>query len=83
MKEIDWWLRIGGAATTVKVCCTRGARSKSPLPAWSASTVHVPTPDELSGWQIATRRTYAQWKAQINPGLISKAEEIVAKVRKA
>jgi len=45
--------------------------------------VHVPTPDELSGWQIATRRTYAQWKAQINPGLISKAEEIVAKVRKA
>ena len=45
--------------------------------------VHVPSADELAAWQIATRRTYAQWKAQINPGLISKAEEIVAKTRKA
>jgi len=45
--------------------------------------VHVPTPDELGAWQIATRRTYAQWKALINPGLIGKAEEIVAKTRKA
>ena len=45
--------------------------------------VHVPTPDELAAWQIATRRTYAQWKAQINPGLIGKAEEIVARTRKA
>jgi len=45
--------------------------------------VHVPTPDELAAWQIATRRTYAQWKAQINPGLIAKAEEIVARTRKA
>ena len=45
--------------------------------------VHVPTPDELNAWQIATRRTYAQWKAQINPGLIGKAEEIVARTRKA
>ena len=44
VKEIDWWLRTGGAAATAKDCCTRGARSKSLLPAWSASTVHVPTP---------------------------------------
>jgi len=45
--------------------------------------VHVPTPAELAAWQIATRRAYAQWKAQIHPGLIGKAEEIVAKTRKA
>jgi TRAP-type C4-dicarboxylate transport system substrate-binding protein len=45
--------------------------------------VHVPTPAEVAAWQIATRRTYAAWKAQIHPGLIGKAEEIVAKTRKA
>jgi TRAP-type C4-dicarboxylate transport system substrate-binding protein len=45
--------------------------------------VHVPTPAEVGAWQIATRRTYASWKAQIHPGLIGKAEEIVAKTRKA
>ena len=45
--------------------------------------VHVPTPPEIAAWQIATRRTYASWKAQIHPGLIGKAEEIVAKTRKA
>ena len=45
--------------------------------------VHVPTPAEIGAWQIATRRTYAAWKAQIHPGLIGKAEEIVAKTRKA
>jgi len=45
--------------------------------------VHVPTPAEVGAWQIATRRTYAAWKAQIHAGLIGKAEEIVAKTRKA
>jgi TRAP-type C4-dicarboxylate transport system substrate-binding protein len=45
--------------------------------------VHVPTPAEIGAWQIATRRTYAVWKAQIHAGLIGKAEEIVAKTRKA
>jgi len=45
--------------------------------------VHVPTPGEVGAWQIATRRTYAAWKAQIHPGLVGKAEEIVAKTRKA
>ena len=45
--------------------------------------VHVPTLAEIGAWQIATRRTYAAWKAQIHPGLIGKAEEIVAKTRKA
>ena len=45
--------------------------------------VHVPTPAEIGAWQIATRRTYAAWKAQIHPGLVGKAEEIVAKTRKA
>lgn len=45
--------------------------------------VHVPTPAEIEAWQLATRRTYARWKAQINPGLISKIEQVVAQTRKA
>jgi TRAP-type C4-dicarboxylate transport system substrate-binding protein len=45
--------------------------------------VHVPTPAEMQEWQLATRRTYARWKAQINPGFITKVEEVVAKSRKA
>jgi TRAP-type transport system periplasmic protein len=45
--------------------------------------VHVPTAAELGAWQIATRRTYAQWKAQIQPSLINKIEEIVERTRKA
>ena len=45
--------------------------------------VHVPTPPETAAWQLATRRTYARWKAQINPTFISKVEEVVAKSRKA
>jgi TRAP-type C4-dicarboxylate transport system substrate-binding protein len=45
--------------------------------------VHVPTAAEMEVWQIATRRPYARWKAQIQPQLISRIEEIVAKTRKA
>jgi TRAP-type C4-dicarboxylate transport system substrate-binding protein len=45
--------------------------------------VHVPTPGEMEQWRIATRRTYASWKAQINPGFITKIEEVVARTRKA
>lgn len=45
--------------------------------------VHVPTPAEMETWQVATRRTYARWKAQINPAFISKVEEVVARSRKA
>jgi len=45
--------------------------------------VHVPTAAELGAWQIATRRTYAAWKAQIQPTLVSQIEEIVAQTRKA
>ena len=45
--------------------------------------VHVPTEPEMAAWQIATRRPYARWKAQIHPQLIGKIEEIVAKTRKA
>jgi TRAP-type C4-dicarboxylate transport system substrate-binding protein len=44
--------------------------------------VHVPTDAELAAWQIATRRTYAAWKVQIHPTLVSQIEEIVAKTRK-
>ena len=42
-----------------------------------------PTAAEMDAWQIACRRPYARWKAQINPGLISKFEEVVARSRKA
>jgi TRAP-type C4-dicarboxylate transport system substrate-binding protein len=45
--------------------------------------VTVPTPAEMEQWQIACRRPYARWKAQINPGLIGKFEEAVARSRKA
>lgn len=45
--------------------------------------VHVPTPAEMQVWQVATRRTYARWKAQVNPGFVSKVEEVVVKTRKA
>jgi TRAP-type transport system periplasmic protein len=45
--------------------------------------VHVPTPAEMAQWQIACRRVYARWKAQTNPGMISKIEEIVAASRKS
>jgi tripartite ATP-independent transporter DctP family solute receptor len=45
--------------------------------------VHVPTASEMEVWQIATRRPYARWKAQTQPQLVSKIEEIVAKTRKA
>ncbi len=45
--------------------------------------VHVPTRTELDTWQITTRRVYARWKAQVNPGLIGKIEQVVEKSRKA
>jgi len=45
--------------------------------------VVVPTPAEMEQWQIACRRPYARWKAQINPTLIGKIEEVVARSRKA
>ena len=45
--------------------------------------VHVPTASEMADWQLATRRTYARWKAQINPAFISKVEAVVAASRKA
>jgi len=45
--------------------------------------VHVPTAPEMEAWQIAARRPYARYKAQTNPQLVSRVEEIVAKTRKA
>jgi TRAP-type C4-dicarboxylate transport system substrate-binding protein len=45
--------------------------------------VVVPTAAEMDAWQIACRRPYARWKAQINPTLIGKFEEAVARSRKA
>jgi tripartite ATP-independent transporter DctP family solute receptor len=45
--------------------------------------VVVPTPAEMEQWQIACRRPYSRWKAQINPTLIGKIEDVVARSRKA
>ena len=45
--------------------------------------VTVPTPAEMQEWQIACRRPYARWKAQINPTLIGKFEEVIARTLKA
>ena len=45
--------------------------------------VHVPTEPEMAAWQIATRRPYARYKAQTQPQLVTKIEEVVAKTRKA
>ena len=44
--------------------------------------VHVPTAPEMEAWQIATRRPYARYKAQTQPQLVSRIEEIVARTRK-
>ena len=46
-------------------------------------SVHVPTAPEREVWTIAARRPYARYKAQTNPQLVSRIEEIVAKTRKA
>ncbi len=45
--------------------------------------VHVPTAAELANWQATTKAVYAKWKTQVNPGLISKIEQVVEKSRKA
>jgi TRAP-type transport system periplasmic protein len=45
--------------------------------------VVVPTAAEMEAWQIACRRPYARWKAQINAPLIGKFEEVIARSRKA
>lgn len=44
--------------------------------------VHVPTAAETQAWQIATRRTYARWKAQTHPALVGKIEQVAEKARK-
>ena len=44
--------------------------------------VHVPTAPEMEAWQIAARRPYARYKAQTQPQLVSRIEEIVAHTRK-
>jgi TRAP-type C4-dicarboxylate transport system substrate-binding protein len=45
--------------------------------------VHVPNAAEMEAWQIAARRPYARYKAQTQPQLVSRVEEIVARTRKA
>jgi len=44
--------------------------------------VHVPSAPEMEAWQIAARRPYARYKAQTQPQLVSRIEEIVARTRK-
>lgn len=41
--------------------------------------VHVPAPNEMQAWQIATRRIYARWKQQTHAGLVSKIEQVAEK----
>jgi tripartite ATP-independent transporter DctP family solute receptor len=43
--------------------------------------VVVPTPAEMEQWQIACRRPYARWKAQLGAPLVSKIEDVVARSR--
>lgn len=45
--------------------------------------VIVPTATEMDQWQIACRRPYARWKAQLGAPLVSKIEDVVARSRKA
>lgn len=45
--------------------------------------VVVPTAAEMDQWQIACRRPYARWKAQVNAQLVTKYEEVIARTRKA
>ncbi len=45
--------------------------------------VHTPTAAEMNEWQIATRRVYARWKAQLGSDMVGKIEEVIAKSRKA
>lgn len=45
--------------------------------------VIVPTAAEMDQWQIACRRPYARWKAQVGAPLITKIEDVVARSRKA
>lgn len=45
--------------------------------------VHVPSAAELAAFQVATRRAYARWKAQISPPMVSAIEQIVQDSRKA
>jgi TRAP-type C4-dicarboxylate transport system substrate-binding protein len=44
--------------------------------------VHVPTATEMEAWQIAARRPYARYKAQTQPQVVSRVEEIVARTRR-
>lgn len=44
--------------------------------------VHVPTPPEMAAWQLDIRRVYARWKAQLNPTLISKIEQVIESMPK-
>lgn len=44
--------------------------------------VYVPTPAEMDVWQVAVRRSYARWKAQISPRLVTRIEEVVARTRR-
>ena len=58
----------------------RGRRSASLR---SASTSTCRPPAEMEAWQIAARRPYARYKAQTQPQIVSRVEEIVARTRKA
>ncbi|MBE7416643.1 MAG: TRAP transporter substrate-binding protein DctP [Ideonella sp.] len=41
--------------------------------------VHLPTPAEMQAWRDATRSAYTKWKDAINPGLVTKIEQVAAR----
>ncbi|MFJ4289519.1 TRAP transporter substrate-binding protein DctP [Cupriavidus sp. NPDC089707] len=45
--------------------------------------VYTPTPGEMAEWKALVRQPYEKWKARINPGLVSKIEQVVAQSSKA
>ena len=79
--------RARGRASTRPSSRPRWSASCSPRTSTrslrSASTCTCRPPPRWRTGRSPTRRPYARWKAQTQPQLVSKIEEIVAKTRKA
>lgn len=45
--------------------------------------VYIPTATEMAEWKAVVRTPYDKWKTSINPGLITKIEQVVAQSAKA
>jgi len=73
---------IDAARQQTKIVRDLFARDVDAVKALGVDVV-IPTPAEMEQWQIACRRPYSRWKAQIGAPLIGKIEEVVARSRKA